>query len=119
LGRLQGGKSSYDWVLRDKRFDDGAVISVDAGKYAPNPWGLCDMHGNVAEWTLSAYRPYPYRDEDGRNDEAYGGEKVVRGGSWYDRPFRCTSSFRLSYPSWQRVYNVGFRVVCEAGKNMK
>jgi formylglycine-generating enzyme required for sulfatase activity len=37
----------------------------------------------------------------------------VRGGSWYDRAFRCTSSFRLSYPAWQAVYNVGFRVVCE------
>ena len=37
--------------------------------------------------------------------------KVVRGGSWHDRAKRSTSSFRLSYESYQKVYNVGFRVV--------
>ncbi|MCZ7640990.1 MAG: SUMF1/EgtB/PvdO family nonheme iron enzyme [Verrucomicrobia bacterium] len=56
------------------------------------------------------YRPYPYTDAPLASDHA---ERVVRGGSWYDRPQRCTSSFRLSYPPWQRVYNVGFRIVCE------
>jgi formylglycine-generating enzyme required for sulfatase activity len=72
------------------------------------------MHGNVAEWTLSAYRPYPYRDDDGRNQAAPDGLKVVRGGSWRDRPARARSAFRLAYPGWQRVFNVGFRVVCPA-----
>ncbi len=41
------------------------------------------------------------------------GPKVVRGGSWRDRPFRARSAFRLSYPAYQRVFNVGFRVVLE------
>ena len=41
------------------------------------------------------------------------GRKVVRGGSFFDRPQRCRSAFRLAYPPWQRVFNVGFRVVCE------
>ena len=68
-----------------------------------------DMHGNVAEWTLSSFHSYPYSDTS--NDASVAGEKVVRGGSWADRPFRCTSSFRLAYPEWQKVYNVGFRVV--------
>ena len=57
------------------------------------------MHGNAAEWTL------------GEDPES--GEKHVRGGSFFDRPERCRSSFRLRYPNWQRVFNVGFRVVCE------
>jgi formylglycine-generating enzyme required for sulfatase activity len=39
---------------------------------------------------------------------------VVYGGSWADRPFRATIVFRLSYPKWQKVYNVGFRVICTA-----
>jgi len=39
------------------------------------------------------------------------GNKVVRGGSWYDRPKRCRSASRLSYRAYQRVYKVGFRVV--------
>jgi formylglycine-generating enzyme required for sulfatase activity len=71
------------------------------------------MHGNVAEWTRSAYRPYPYDDGDGRNNAEPNGEKVVRGGSWYDRPERCRSSFRQAYRAEQGVYDVGFRVICE------
>jgi formylglycine-generating enzyme required for sulfatase activity/cytochrome c553 len=109
-----------DWVPKDDRFNDGALVSVDVGGYKPNAWGLHDMHGNVAEWTRSLYRPYPYRDDDGRNAIGAGGpalaatgDRVVRGGSWYDRPKRCTSSFRLAYPPYQGVFNVGFRVVAE------
>jgi formylglycine-generating enzyme required for sulfatase activity len=94
-------------------FDDKSVATADVGRYRPNAWGLHDMHGNVAEWTLSGYRPYPYVDNDGRNTNSPAGRKVVRGGSWVDRPKRCRSAFRLGYPAWQRVHNVGFRVVCE------
>lgn len=70
------------------------------------------MHGNAAEWTLSAYKPYPYRDDDGRNEAIVAGEKVVRGGSFFDRPARSYAGYRLSYAYWQRPFNVGFRVVC-------
>jgi formylglycine-generating enzyme required for sulfatase activity len=105
---------SPDLVPRDSRFDDGYLVSAPVGGYGANPWGLYDMHGNAAEWTRSSYRPYPYVDDDGRNAAEAAGEKVVRGGSWYDRPNRCRSSFRLAYPPYQRVYNVGFRVVCES-----
>ena len=86
-----------DWIPRDDRFNDGGFVAEPVGKYKPNPWGLHDLHGNAAEWTRSAA----------------GEHKVVRGGSWYDRPQRATASFRLSYPPWQRVFNVGFRLVAE------
>jgi formylglycine-generating enzyme required for sulfatase activity len=99
-----------DWIPRDDRYNDGGFVTEPVGSYRPNPWGLHDLHGNAWEWTRSPYRPYPYTDAPAAADIA---ERVVRGGSWYDRPQRCTSSFRLSYPSWQRVYNVGFRIVCE------
>jgi formylglycine-generating enzyme required for sulfatase activity len=100
-----------DWIPRDQRFDDGGLVSMDAGSYKPNAWGLHDLHGNAWEWTRSLDRPYPWRDDDGRNDPEAAGRRVVRGGSWYDRPKRCTSSVRLSYPPYQGVFNVGFRVV--------
>jgi formylglycine-generating enzyme required for sulfatase activity len=99
-------------VLCDLRFDDGTVSTADVGSYQPNHWGLYDMHGNACEWTRTAYKPYPYSPEDGRDYPAETGKKVVRGGSWCDRPKRCRSAFRLSYPTWQRVHNVGFRVIC-------
>lgn len=106
-----------DWVPRDDRFDDGGFVTMPVGRYRANAWGLHDMHGNAWEWTRSMYRPYPYRDGDGRNELAatdVDAERVARGGSWYDRPFRCTSSYRLPYRAYQRVYNVGFRVICES-----
>jgi formylglycine-generating enzyme required for sulfatase activity len=100
-------------ILCDIRFDDGAIATSKAGSYKPNSWGLYDMHGNACEWTRTTYKPYPYIADDGRNDLTESGRKVVRGGSWCDRPKRCRSAFRLSYPAWQQVHNVGFRVVCE------
>ena len=99
-----------DWLPKDIRFNDGALVSAPVGRYQANPWGLYDMHGNVWEWTGSEYRPYPYAD-DGRNRDDGEEARVVRGGSWRDRPFRCTSSSRLSYRPYQPVFNVGFRVI--------
>jgi formylglycine-generating enzyme required for sulfatase activity len=99
--------------LADARFDDGAVVTAPVGRYRANAWGLFDMHGNAAEWTRSVCRPYPYQGDDGRNDPSAEGRRVVRGGSFFDPPARCRSAARLDYPPWQRVFNVGFRVVCE------
>jgi len=104
-----------DWIPRDNRFNDGELVSAPVRRYAPNAWGLFDMHGNVAEWTRTTRRSYPYRASDGRDDGETRGEKSVRGGSWRDRPKRCRSAFRLAYRPYQRVYNVGFRVVCAVG----
>ncbi|MEE8452907.1 MAG: SUMF1/EgtB/PvdO family nonheme iron enzyme [Thermoguttaceae bacterium] len=93
--------------------DDGQGIPSQTAAYRPNVWGLYDMHGSVAEWTRSAYHAYPYDPADGRNALDAPGRRVVRGGSWRDRPRRARSSFRLSYETYQPVVNVGFRVVCE------
>ena len=102
-----------DWIPRDTVYDDGGFVSEPVGRYRPNPWDLFDMHGNVAEWTRTAYAPYPYREDDGRNDLEGKEMRVTRGGSWYDRPFRATSSFRQPYREYQKVFNVGFRVIME------
>jgi len=103
-----------DIVPRDARFNDKALVTAEVGSFRPNAWGLHDMHGNVWEWTRSMYRPYPYDTADGRDDLNGDGDRVARGGSWYDRPKRCRSAFRLSYPAWRKVYNVGFRIVVES-----
>jgi formylglycine-generating enzyme required for sulfatase activity len=102
------------WHPRDRRFNDGSGVTSDVGRYEPNTWGLRNMIGNAAEWTLSSYRPYPYADSDGRNDAKPDAMKTVRGGSWFDRPIHTGSATRLPYRPWQAVYNVGFRVVMSA-----
>jgi formylglycine-generating enzyme required for sulfatase activity len=100
-------------ILCDERYNDRTVATANVGSYKSNAWGLYDMHGNVAEWTRTTYKPYPYIDDNGSERDSEIGRKVVRGGSWCDRPKRCRSAFRLSFPRWQRVHNVGFRVICE------
>ena len=106
--------NSPKWIPAVKQFNDGAIVTEQVGKYQPNTWGLQDMHGNVAEWTLTTYKPYPYNAMDGRDSGKAEGTKVVRGGSFYDRPNRARSSVRVDYLPWQRVFNVGFRVICDA-----
>jgi formylglycine-generating enzyme required for sulfatase activity len=101
-----------DWIPKDERFHDGGFVSEDVGRYRANAWGLLDMHGNVAEWTRSAYQPYPYRNDDARN-ASMAESRVARGGSWRDRPREARSASRLAYRPYQAVYNVGFRVVAE------
>jgi formylglycine-generating enzyme required for sulfatase activity len=76
------------------------------------PEGLVDVTGNVWEWTSSAYRPYPYRGDDGREDaEAADARRVVRGGSWpFNRGYaRCAYRYDLHPDS--RGNDLGFRVV--------
>ena len=108
-GRLERVKQFYAVdPVNDKR-----RVSAAAGSYRPNPWGLHDMHGNVAEWTRSAYLPYPFRAADPRHTKG-GARKVTRGGSWFDRADLARSGCRTSYWPWQRIFDVGFRVVCEA-----
>jgi formylglycine-generating enzyme required for sulfatase activity len=102
-----------DFEPKDIRSNDGVLHLANVGTYQANPWGLHDMHGNVAEWTRSAMAPYPYRADDGRNKLDAPGRRVIRGGGWHDRQYRSTSSYRLAFPPWQKVYNVGFRIVIE------
>lgn len=108
-----------DWTPKDARFNDGAKVVSAVGQYQANAWGLQDMHGNVAEWTRSLYKPYPYNAADGREDAKASGPRVARGGSWMDRPYRATASFRLAYEAWQPVHNVGFRVIIPVGESAK
>jgi formylglycine-generating enzyme required for sulfatase activity len=95
----------------DERWNDKSVSTMKVGRNDANPWGLHDMHGNIAEWTRSLYKPYPYVADDGRNDVGAEGRRVLRGGSFADRPHRCTSSFRLGHQTWIPIYNAGIRIV--------
>jgi formylglycine-generating enzyme len=62
--------------------DKSKATTMAVGSFAPNPWGLFDMHGNVAEWCLDWHGPYepePQTDPVGRVD---GYARVTRGWSY-------------------------------------
>ena len=115
LYTVTGGVVILQDIASDTRFDDRGIATVEVGSYEPNAWGLYDMHGNAAEWTRSVFCPYPYRERSAEPAAISADDRMaVRGGSYSDRPRRCRAAFRISYPAWQRVHNVGFRVVAEA-----
>jgi len=95
----------WDYLPKIASVNDGLMLMGDVGHYQANPWGLKDMHGNVAEWTCSDYVDYPLKKEQTSD------RKVVRGGSWTDRPKYSTAYYRKAFYPWQKVYNVGFRVI--------
>ena len=79
------------------------------GSKKPNPWGLYDMHGNVAEWTLDQYLADSYASPSaGAADYWVKSTKpyphAVRGGAWQDEsPEALRSASRLfSDRSWKR-----------------
>ncbi len=106
------GNRVFDFVPRIDAFDDKQFLVTGTKQYQPNAWGLYDMHGNVAEWTRSDYARYPYAAAKS-DSQSPTEKKAVRGGSFFDRPYRATASYRLGYVPWQGVFNVGFRVVVE------
>jgi formylglycine-generating enzyme required for sulfatase activity len=65
----------------------------------PNPWGLYDVHGNVAEWCNDYYaeRYDPAAAENPRGP-ANGTQRVLRGGSWVSGADDCRCSARQSAP---------------------
>ncbi len=84
--------------------------TVPVGSYAPNAFGLYDMHGNVLEWCLDSYASYSSAAVT--DPFVTGGpDRVLRGGSWYDDSGVCRSAHRDSFDPGLTFSDFGFRVV--------
>jgi formylglycine-generating enzyme required for sulfatase activity len=82
--------------------DNGDYQTHPVGSKQPNPWGLHDIHGNVAEWTLDEYEPAAYAKLGGGTVESSAAvqwpkktyPRVIRGGSWFEPATAARSAAR-------------------------
>jgi formylglycine-generating enzyme required for sulfatase activity len=98
-GEQGGALDDVAWYAKNSQ---GKYQKVAAKK--PNAWGLYDMLGNVTEWTLDQYAPYPAGAATNpwvKAKEPY--PHAVRGGSWNDAADMVTCSARVaSDASWKQ-----------------
>ena len=93
------GLELYAWFEENS---DGKYHKV--GQKKPNAWGLYDMHGNIAEWTLDQYEIEAYKKlaKVKWNKPLKTYPKAVRGGSWIDSAEKLRSAARRgSDPQWK------------------
>ena len=88
------------------------TVSVD--NYNTNPFGLYNMHGNVAEWVWDWYGEYNTNTAENPTGAASGNYKVVRGGGWNDFPKHIRSAYRSAFPADVPLYSIGVRIVRSA-----
>jgi formylglycine-generating enzyme required for sulfatase activity/serine/threonine protein kinase/flagellin-specific chaperone FliS len=93
----------------------GKVREPAIGHFAPNRFGLYDMHGDVAEWCSDWYDPDYYRNSGTSDPQgpSKGSERVVRGGHWRSTSEQCRSACREHSDPGQKGSTTGFRVVLE------
>lgn len=114
---------TYPYGIEENYFSQGALETkpgvyrqapVEPGSFAPNAWGLFDMHGNVAEWVWDYYGPYDEAAPADPTGASTGTLRVNRGGGWNDFAKSLRSAYRAALPADGSSPSVGFRVARSA-----
>jgi len=97
----------------------GQTSPVGAFPLGASPFGVCDLAGNVYEWTVSKWGAnwqelefaYPYHAGDGREGMDGSAARVMRGGSWFNPSIDAQVWHRARFLPGSRGSNIGFRVM--------
>jgi sulfatase modifying factor 1 len=112
--RLSTGQANYngEFPLPGQAPGQARGGLVDAGSFAPNAWGLHDMHGNAWEWTADAFCDYggDAVDPMAACDAPL---KAIRGGSWRFNADSARCALRYTHRPEDRGDSLGFRLVRE------
>ena len=98
----------YAW-FRGNAYSAGEPYAHKVGMKQPNPWGLHDMHGNVAEWCSDWYDEKLSGGTDPVGPKS-GSSRVNCGGGWWGHPVRSRSAYRYDFVPSARFDYLGFRV---------
>ncbi|WP_267221794.1 SUMF1/EgtB/PvdO family nonheme iron enzyme [Dyella silvae] len=107
--------SGRRWSNAFAGYRDGYWGPAPVMNFAPNPYGLYDIDGNVSEWVQDCWHDsYLRAPRDGSAWVNPGcGVRVVRGGSWGSSPDQVRSAYRQGADASVRSGRVGFRVLRE------
>jgi formylglycine-generating enzyme required for sulfatase activity len=115
-------RQKYPWgdrapTAKDARFN-GLEGPTDVCKMPRTALGLCDIAGNLWEWTADFYGRDYYaeaapKDPNGPEKGIY---RVLRGGSWFDAANFLTCAHRSWARAGERSPNIGFRCAMSFGK---
>ncbi|MBN2288167.1 MAG: SUMF1/EgtB/PvdO family nonheme iron enzyme [Candidatus Glassbacteria bacterium] len=103
-GRINTEIANYGQVIGSARV---------VGSYAPNPFRLRDLAGNVSEWCYDYYDSEYYSKSPELNPAGpnFGAARVTRGGGWNNCDFSLRSSNRTFQKPYYKISYIGFRVV--------
>jgi len=107
----------YAWFENNAWYAREHHYAHQIGQKKANPWGLCNMHGNVWEWCRDVYaeKLSGGRDPVVKSDEeTEASVRVVRGGSWISDAASCRSGYRNWGRPVSRLPTVSFRVALSA-----